>query len=399
MIHVAHLLDGRHFGGAEQMVRRLAAASPRIGVVASVYCLSSGRLSAFLEEEKIRVRVFPSSGRFDFRPAAGMANALREDRVQIIQAHTSRTHLMARLLSQRTGIPNITTIHSPIALDENVSTRRHPIRAMAERSSRRWTDRICPVSLEEANRLVKEESVDQNKIAWIPNGLNAIEPLPNEAARRSELAKWLAERKIATDSFVIAMIAMMRPRKGPEVLLRAFAGFIGEGGRGVLLLIGDDEFAGKDYLPKLRSLARELGIEGHVRFLGFQRDPWQLAEGADLVVLPSLFGEGLPLVLLEAMNRAIPIAASDILGNRECVIDGENGWLHSPGAHQELAGQLVRASKDRARLRAMGNRGRELFLEKFEMGKVLQKWEGVYRSLAEADAITQRAGETPALPG
>ena len=422
-IRVVHLLGGHHFGGAEQMVRYLAGASSRIGVESLVYCLAKGRFSSLLAEQGIRFREFPSAGRLDVRPLFSIARALKEDRADIIQAHTSRTHLIARFLSRRLGIPNITTIQSPIALDENQGTRRHPLRAWIERAGRRWTDHICPVSREETERLIGEEGVPADKITWIPNGIEAVEAtvLPSGSGGRapeSELAGWLEGRSLPSDTFVVTMIASLRPRKGAEVLLGAFARFLGGARRGtssaggagaaephaVLLIIGDDEFTqGKGYLERLRSLSVELGAAESVHFLGFQPEPWALARDCDLIVLPSLFGEGLPLTLLEAMNYARPVAASDIPGNRECVVDGESGWLHPPGDEAKLAEQIGAAAADPEAMRLMGSKGRALFLDQFELGGVLERWRAIYRKVlgpekASVDrdiAVEASAGSDP----
>lgn len=387
-IRVAHILDGRHFGGAEQMVRRLAEASPRATIEAHVYCLSEGRLAEFLRRASIRLRIFPSAGRLDLRFLAAMARAARNDGIQILQAHTSRTHLIARLLARRLGLPNITTIQSPIALDENRALGRHPLRATIERLGRRWTDAICPVSREETERLAREEGVPRAKLRWIPNG---IETIPDAQLagpdRRAALQTFLASESLPPDAFTIAMIAQMRPRKGPETLLRAFAQCDPVRRNAVLLMIGDDEFTeGAGYLDQLRALAGRLGIEARTRFTGFMPDPWPLAGGADLFALPSLFGEGLPLVLLEAMNHALALAVSDIQGNRELIVESRNGWLHAPGDHGTLARQLGEAAADRAATADRGAAGRALFLKEYTLDSVVARHRTLYEELLSAKA-------------
>lgn len=372
-IRIAHLLDGAHFGGAEQVVRLLARHSPRFGIDARVYLLSEGRLSEFLRAEGVPIRVFRARGRFDLRPIGAIARAAREDGVQIIHAHASRTHLMARLASRRLGIRNLTHIHSPIALDENVRLGRHSLRAWVERAGRSWTDQICSVSREEAERLVREERAPAAKVAWVPNAVERVE--------EGELAP------AGSGEFTVAMIAQLRPRKGPEVLIRAFGEFARGGGSGRLVIIGDDEFArlggGRRYLDELRGLAREQGAAaGRIEFAGFQAEPWRIAAAADVVCLPSLFGEGLPLTLLEAMNRARAVFASDSHGNRECVANGETGRLHPPGDWRALAAQLAEAAADRPALAAMGRKGRALFLRQFDIERVMPRWAEIYGDLA-----------------
>ncbi|HPK01789.1 MAG TPA: glycosyltransferase family 4 protein [Candidatus Sumerlaeota bacterium] len=387
-IRVAHLLDGRHFGGAEQMVRRLALASPRVGVAASVYCLSQGRLSEALRADGIPHQVFRSAGRFDLTPLVAMTRTARRDRIQILQAHTSRTHLMARLLSRRLGIPNVTQIQSPIALDENQAHGRHPLRAWVERLGRPWTDAIVTVCEEEARRLVREEGAPPARVRSIPNGLDAPDE-PDRTAARARMIQALRERhgvEVGPGEFVVAMIAQMRPRKGPEVLLRAFAQWRRRGEPGRLLIIGDDEFVERGgYLARLKALAAELGLGDHTVFTGFVAEPWELAAGASLFALPSLFGEGLPLVLVEALSRGLPLAVSDIPGNRETVRPGETGWLHAPGEHDQLAEALQAASRNPEQAERMGRGGRRLFLERYTMDAVLRRFRALYEDLLARD--------------
>ncbi len=365
------------------MVRRLAEASPAAGVEAHVYCLSEGRLAEFLRAGGVPLRVFDSGGRFDLKFVRSMAAAAREDGLQVLQAHTSRTHLIARLLSRWLGIPNITTIQSPIALDENRGTARHPWRARVERLGRRWTDAICPVSREETERLAREEGVARAKLHWIPNGIEPVaESTLEPAVQRVELARTLREHRLPEDAFVVAMVAQMRPRKGPEVLLEAFGRYRADGGQGVLLMIGDDEFAGKGFLERLRLMAASFGFADRALFTGFMIDPWRLAGGADLLVLPSMFGEGLPLVLLEAMNRALPLAVSNIQGNRELVEGSVTGWLHTPGDAGMLSRQLSQAARDREATRRRGRAGRELFLSRYTLATVVAQYRKLYDELA-----------------
>jgi glycosyltransferase involved in cell wall biosynthesis len=75
------------------------------------------------------------------------------------------------------------------------------------------------------------------------------------------------------------------------------------------------------------------------------------------------FGEGLPVVIMEAMAMGRPIASTNVGGISELVIDDETGWLAPPGDPEQLAEvmKLALETSDEE-MTAMGARGRERVL-------------------------------------
>ena len=100
----------------------------------------------------------------------------------------------------------------------------------------------------------------------------------------------------------------------------------------------------------LKQLAVKLGVDGAVKFLGFQKNPYSYMARADLFVLPSLW-EGFGHVLVEAMASGTPVLATDCPhGPREILGDGRYGWLVPNDDCRALAGKIEHLEKNRDEL-------------------------------------------------
>ena len=88
-------------------------------------------------------------------------------------------------------------------------------------------------------------------------------------------------------------------------------------------------------------------------------------KGADMFVLASRGGEGLPRALLEAASSARPLVVTDVPGNRHFVRDGVEGLLVPPGDIAALSSALKTLAGDSDRRCRMGQAARRRLLEGF----------------------------------
>jgi len=159
------------------------------------------------------------------------------------------------------------------------------------------------------------------------------------------------------------MVALFRPRKGTEVLLQSLANLMSCGHNVHFTLIGG--FETPEYEEQIRELANHLGVADNVDFTGFTSDvPSELAK-LDVMVLPSLYGEGLPMVVLEAMAAGVPVVASNVEGASAAIEHRQSGLLTEPGSVSQLATSIERfvtGEIDHARMASAAmTRHRQLF--------------------------------------
>ena len=152
--------------------------------------------------------------------------------------------------------------------------------------------------------------------------------------------------------------------KGPHVLLEAWKRLPYALREGADLFVAGPAGHEPAYQRELETLAREVGarLTGPV---APERVAAELA-GADLVVVPSLWFENRPLVVLEAMAARVPLLVSDLGGLAELVEEGVHGWRFAAGDVDALRERLEAVLHEPAALDALYPEGREADVPSFE---------------------------------
>src|SRR3990172_4310784 len=146
--------------------------------------------------------------------------------------------------------------------------------------------------------------------------------------------------RLAPESAVVTVVANFIHYKGHRYLLEAWRKVVEAVPGSVALLVGDGPLR-----PELERLARDLGIEESIRFLGSRMDVPKLLAISDVLAHPSL-EEGFCNAILEAMAAGKSVVTTSVGGNPEAVVDGLTGILVPPGDAESLAQALVGVLKD-----------------------------------------------------
>ncbi len=134
-----------------------------------------------------------------------------------------------------------------------------------------------------------------------------------------------------------------------------------------------------NYQQKLKTMARQLGVEARIHFHGFSNDVRQLIQGADIGVLPSIMHEACPLTPMEFMQQGIPVVTTNDGGQTEFVVDGENGLLVPAADAHALAEALRRLATDVALRHKLGQAARQTFQESLRHSLFLEKIVKLYK--------------------
>jgi glycosyltransferase involved in cell wall biosynthesis len=175
------------------------------------------------------------------------------------------------------------------------------------------------------------------------------------------------------------MASRLVPWKGHRFFLRAAFEVIKVFPNTEFWIAGDAWPDDGTYAAGLLDMVQQLGLEGRVRFLGYQDDIIRFMKSIDLLVLPSE-NEPFGRVLIEAMAAAKPVVAFRGGGVTEIVDDGSNGLLVAPRDVAGLASAIQTLIADRTLAQAMGKAGRAKVETDFTVASHVERLQEVYRS-------------------
>ncbi|MDQ2999746.1 MAG: glycosyltransferase family 4 protein [Fibrobacterota bacterium] len=136
----------------------------------------------------------------------------------------------------------------------------------------------------------------------------------------------------------------------------------------------------------LRQVVRELSLEDRVVFAGKvpEAELIRWYRTCDVFCLPAIVDsqgetEGLGVVLLEALNYARPVVASDVGGIPDIIKDGRTGLLCPEKDPQALARTLLKLLADPELGEKLGRQGHEFVRKEFSWENVVSRWEDFYQ--------------------
>jgi glycosyltransferase involved in cell wall biosynthesis len=328
-------------GGAQRQWATLVPMLVDRGAQAGVLCLSEeGSLFSELVRAGVPARCLHMRRGGDLR---GLRAALARARPRpdvVISRGVSGT-VVGEAIARRAGAAHVVNEHTPLlASGELLPLQRHQrvlIRGVAPR-----VNRVIAVTRRQVDPLVGL-GYRRERIEVISNG---IDPVQSSGA---------AGRLAADGEFGVLCAARLQIEKRVESFVRAVAEArrTEPGLRGFVAGDGDRR-------EHIERLAEGSGVE----LLGERGDVAELLERADAFALSS-GAEALPMSILEAMARGVPVVAPDLGGTADAVVDGQTGRLVTPGDEAQLANALVELARDPKRARRMGEAGRARQRERF----------------------------------
>lgn len=218
-----------------------------------------------------------------------------------------------------------------------------------------------------AKGLLVAEGLDEGKIQVITPGIN------------TDKFRYVPFDEKPEDRIVLVAVGYLSKRKGMEFVVKAFADVLKRHDKALLRIIGNGSELGS-----IKELARSLGLEDHIEFLGYVPHSEIQAHYRDAHVFVSMSrAESWGQVYLEAMASGMPVVTSENVGSREIVRDGVFGYLIDQEDTEMLAETLNHLLDNRQLIAEFGRKAREEAESRYDWEKVIvPKYLELYDSLS-----------------
>ena len=293
---------------------------------------------------------------------------LKRIEADLVHTQLEFANILGNVSAKYLHLPSVCTIHVMPSLDVKTKSKLH--QRVEWFALRYFCDRVIAVSEEARQYHVAISGAPAGQVTTLYNGIDLsgfvnLDPARERISVRSEL-------KIPLSANVLITVAVLRPQKGIQFMIRALPAVLASHPNTYYLIVGD----GSHHAALLEEV-HKVGLNERVIFAGMRKDIPRLLAASDVFVLPTLT-EALPTVLAEAMAAKLPIIASRVGGIPEMVIDGQNGCLVQTEDLDDLVSACSQLLGNAEIRTAMSAAGWQTVDQKFNIERQVDKLEEFY---------------------
>jgi glycosyltransferase involved in cell wall biosynthesis len=377
-IKIVHLVTSLEVGGAQHnMLLGLPRLDPERYEHILVSIMDRMQMEQQFRQLGIEVHSLGLSKKTDLAIALRLRSLLKTLRPDILHTYLIHGNVLGRIVGRLVGVPTIIgselTIGQAGTLGKLLTKLTNPL-----------TDAVEVNSETGGKAVVADLGVPKDKIEVILPGLDldAFSGTENRTSIRKEIG-------VSDDQYLILFVGRLRPVKGPEYGIRAFAIAASENPNLHLALAGEGE-----QRSFLENFTKELGIEEKVTFLGARKDLADVLSAADSILMPSL-AEGFPRVANEAMAASKPVVATRVGGIPEAIIDDVTGVLVESKDIDAMSDAILRVSSDTELQQRLGNTARQHAEKHYSAASYVSRLDEMYSRWASLNSQPTDSSSTP----
>ena len=303
-----------------------------------------------------------------------LTNYLKSIRADIVHTQLEAANILGNISAKLLRLPSVCTIHVMPSLDVRTKTKLH--QKVEWFTLRHFCDRVISVSEEARQYHLEISGASEEQVMTIYNGIDLSAFSDMDYAQ--ERSSTRAELGIPLDADVLVTVAVLRPPKGIQFLIRALPAIVASHPNTYYLIVGSGS-----HHEALMQEAGKAGVKERVVFAGMRKDVARLLATSDIFVLPTLT-EALPTVLAEAMAAKLPLIASRVGGIPEMITNGQNGFLIEPEDLKGLASACIRLLENPDERAAMSAEGWRIVNQKFSIERQVEQLRDLYLQQLQA---------------
>lgn len=355
-LKVLHLISGGDTGGAKTHIFSLMKGLQNI-IEPKIICFIEDTFYEDAVKNGINIEVIPQKRRSDMSVVKKIADIVKDESYDIVHCHGARANTIAVFLKSKIDVPMITTIHSDYLLDFKDNFYKDLIFTPINTFALKRFDYYVAVT-ENFKEMLISRGFDGNKIYTLYNGID-METYPEIIPKDEFLKRYDIDYK---DKFIVGQGARLDAVKNVKMTIKAL-GEITKVRKDILILIAGDG----EEMDELKSLAKSLGVEENIKFLGFVKENHSFFNAIDVNILTSI-SESFPYVILESAKMKKPTIATNVGGIGELIRDGKDGYLIQSDNEKALSEKIQYLADNRDLTKDMGesiyNRVKESFSTK-----------------------------------
>lgn len=372
---ILHIITGLHTGGAERMLEKLIYVDQESVQHVVISLRDKGTIGDAIEKSGAKVYEIGLTGSIPiWKAIKSIKKHIVNEKPDIIQAWMYHGNVAASLCKfiYRMKIPVVHNIrHSIHYIKHEKKTTQFVIKINA------WFSKRAAAVIYNSNisRNQHENLGYQNgRSVTIANGFDVSRFVSNFDHRKSIRD----ELGIPQDAFVFLQLGRNHPMKGHHVFLKSAGEVILNNPNVYGVIVG----RGVDTDENLNQYISQNKLKDRVVLIGERRDIEKLWNAADIAVLSSLWGEGFPNVIGEAMACEKPAIVTDV-GDSAYVV-GDIGIVIPNDSIEHLTKAMnFLLSKSKDELKVLGEKSRERVVQNFEIEKIHREYINLYQDILQ----------------
>ena len=368
---VLHIINNLGSGGAEKLIEEMLPIMNKYKDIKAHVMLLTDKNNVFektLKNSNVKLIISPVKKIYNPLNIYYIRKFIIEGNYDIVHAHLFPTIYWTALVSK------LIFDNKPkfIMTEHNTHNRRREKKHLRymEKFIYFSYDKIISISEQTQNNLVKwlkPKQKELDKFIVVENGISVNKFKNAVPYKKSEICN-----KFTNEVKLLCMVGRFSKQKDQLTIIKAMKDLP----QNVhLLLVGEGELKYQN-----KQLAKELGVNDRVHFLGFRNDVERILKTCDIVVLSSNW-EGFGLAAVEGMAAGKPLIASDVPGLKEIVQDA--GKLFSKNDSKELAKIIKELLFDRIKYNDIAQKCK-VRSENYDINKMIENYITIYRIVGNA---------------